>query len=252
MANRWGNSGNNEKLYFRGSKIKANVDCSHEINRCLLPGRKAMTNLDSTKKQRYCITKKCPSCQSYYFSSSYVWMWESDYKESWAPKNWCFWTVVLDKTLENPLDCKKIQLAHSKGNQSWIFIGRTDAETETLILWPPDAKNWLIGKDLDAGKVWRPEEKGTMTMRWLDGITNLIDMSLSKPWVLVMDRKARCAAAHEITKSCTWLREWAELNMFEHNGFSAQFTGMLLTVDLGVDKETFPCFMSLCFSILLS
>ena len=104
---------------------------------------------------------KGPSCQSYGFSSSHVWMWELDYKESRAPNNWCFWTVVLEKTLESPLDCKEIQPAHSKGNQSWKFIGRTDAEAETPIFWPPDVKNWLIGKDPDAGQDWRQEEKGT-------------------------------------------------------------------------------------------
>ena len=95
------------------------------------------------------------------FSSSHVWMWELDYKESWAPKNWCFWTVVLEKTLESPLDCKEIQPVHPKGDQSWIFIGRTDAEAETPVLLPPDVKNWLIWKDPDAGKGWGQEEKGT-------------------------------------------------------------------------------------------
>ena len=105
-----------------------------------------MTKLDSILKSRD-ITDKGPSSQIYGFSSSHVWMWELDYKESWVPKNWCFWTVVLKKTLESPLDCKKIKPVHPKGNQSWIFIGRTDAEAETPILWPPDAKNWLIGKD---------------------------------------------------------------------------------------------------------
>ena len=107
---------------------------------------------------------------SYGFSSSHVWMWTLNYKESWAPKNWCFWTVVLKKTLDSSLDCKEIQPVHPKGNQSWIFIGRTDAEAETPILWPPDAKNWLHqGKDPDAGKDWRQEEKGTRQdemIRW--------------------------------------------------------------------------------------
>ena len=98
------------------------------------------------------------SSQSYDFSSSHVWMWELDHKKNWVPKNWCFWTVVLEKVLESPLDCKEIQLVHPKGNQSWIFIGRTDAETP--LLWPPDAKNWLIWKDPDDGKYWRREEKG--------------------------------------------------------------------------------------------
>ena len=114
-----------------------------------------MTDLDSILK-----SKIRPSSQSYDFSSSHVWMWELDYKESWALKNWCFWTEVLEKTLESPLDCKEIQPIHPNGNQSLLFIGRTDAEAETPILWPPDVKSWLIGKGPDAGKVWRPEEKG--------------------------------------------------------------------------------------------
>ena len=111
-------------------------------------------------KQKHYFADKGPSCQSYGFSSSHVWMWELDYKESWALKNWCFWTVVLEKTLESPLDFKEIQPVHPKGNQSWIFIGRTDAEAEILILWPPDV-NWLTGKHPDAGKDWGQEEKGT-------------------------------------------------------------------------------------------
>ena len=115
------------------------------------------------------------SSQGYGFSSGHVWMWELDYKESWAPKNWCFWTVVLETTLESPLECKEIQLVHPKGNQSWVFTGRTDVEAEAPILWPPDAKSWLIGKDTDAGKDWGQEEQG-MTEdemvgwhHWLDG-----------------------------------------------------------------------------------
>ena len=131
---------------FLSSKITADGDCSHEIKRLLLLGRKVTTNLASILKSRD-ITNKGPSSQSYGFSSSHVWIWKLDYKESWAPKNWSFWTVALEKTLESPLDCKEIQPAHPKGNQSWIFIGRTDAEAETQILWPPDAKNWLLGKD---------------------------------------------------------------------------------------------------------
>ena len=113
------------------------------------------------KKQRHHFANKGLSSQCYGFSSSHVWMWELDCKESWVLKNWCFWTVVLEKTLESPLDCKEIQPVHPRGNQSWIFIGGTDAEAETPVLWPPDAKNWLIGKDPDAGKDWGQEEKGT-------------------------------------------------------------------------------------------
>ena len=127
------------------------------------------------KKQRHSFADKGLSSQSYGFSSSHIWMWELDYKESWVPKNWCFWTVVLEKTLESLLDCKENQPVHPKGDQSWVFFGRTDAEAETPILWPPDAKNWLIGKDPGAGKDWRQEEKG-MTEdeivgwhHWLDG-----------------------------------------------------------------------------------
>ena len=145
-----------------GSKITEDGDCNHEIKRCLLLGRKVMTNLDSIFKSRDIILFiKGPSSQGYGFSSSRVWMWDLDYKESWVPKNWYFWTVVLEKPLESPLDCKETQPVHRKGDQSWMFIGRTDAEAETPVLWPPDAKNWFIGKDPDAGKDWRQEEKGT-------------------------------------------------------------------------------------------
>ena len=127
------------------------------------------------KKQRYYFSNKGLYNQSYGFSSSHLWMWELDYKESWAPKNWWFWTVVLEKTLESPLDCKYMQPVHPKGNQFWIFIGRTDAEVETPILWPSDEKNWLIWKDPDAVKDWRWEEKGTTEDKmvgwhyWLNG-----------------------------------------------------------------------------------
>ena len=146
---------------FLVSKIIADGDCSHEIKRCLLLGRKAMTSLDSIfKKQRHYFANKGSSSHGYGFSSSHLWMWELDYKESWAPKNWCFWTVVLEKTLESPLDCKEIQPVHPKGDESWVFIGRTDVEAETPILWPPDMKSWLIWKDPDAGKDWGQEEKG--------------------------------------------------------------------------------------------
>ena len=137
------------------SKITADGDCSHEIKRRLLLGRKAMTNLDSLLKSRH-ITLPT-KVHLFFFSSSHVWMWELDHKESWTLKNSCFWTVVLKKTLESAVDSKEI---HPKGNQSWIFTGRTDAEADTPILWLPDVKNWLIWKDLDAGKDWGHEDKG--------------------------------------------------------------------------------------------
>ena len=131
-----------------GSKVSADGDCSPEIKRHLLLGRKAMTNPDSILKiqQKYYFVNKGLSSQSFSFSSSQVWMWDLDYKESWVPKNWCFWTVVLEKTLESPLDCKEMKPVNPKGNRSWIFIGRTDTEAETPILWPPDLKNWFILK----------------------------------------------------------------------------------------------------------
>ena len=141
------------------------------------------------KKQRHYFADKGASSQSYGFSSSHVWMWELDHKGSWVPKAWCFWTVVLEKTLESPLDCKEIQPVNPKGNQPWIFIRRTDAEAEALILWPPDVKNWLIVKDPDAGKDWRQEEKGT-TEDEMIGWHHWLCMSLSKLQELVMDRKA--------------------------------------------------------------
>ena len=144
-----------------GCKITTDGDCSHEIKRHLLLGRKYEQPRQHIKKQRHYFSNKGPSSQSYGFSSSHVWMWELDSKESWALKNWCFWTVVLEKTLEGPLDCKEIQPVHSKGDQFWVFIGSHDAEAETAILWPPDAKSWLIWKDTDPGKDWGQEEKGT-------------------------------------------------------------------------------------------
>ena len=143
---------------FGGSKITADDVCSHEIKRCLLFGRCYDQPRQHIKKQRHYFANKGQSRQDYGFPSRQVWMWELDYKESWAPKNWCFWTVVL-KTLDSPLDCKEIQPVHPKGNQLWVFIGRTDVKAETPILWPPNAKNWLTGKDRDAEKDWRREEK---------------------------------------------------------------------------------------------
>ena len=167
-------------IAFLGSKITANGDCNHEIKRHLLLSRKAMTNLDSILKSETLFFHKGPSSQGYGSSSHHVWMWGLDYKESWALNNWCSWTVLLEKTLENPLDFTEIQWVHPKGNQSWIFTGRTDAEAETPIMWPPDAKNWLIGKDPDTGKDWSRRRRGWPRMRWLDGITDSMGMSLSK------------------------------------------------------------------------
>ena len=133
-----------------------------QIKRCFLLGRKVMINLESILKSRdITLPTKVRLTQGYGFSSSQVYLWELDYKESWVLKNWCFCTVVVEKTLESPLHCKEIQPVHPKGDQSWLFIGRTDVEAETPILWPPDVKSWLFWKDPDSGKDWGQEEKGT-------------------------------------------------------------------------------------------
>ena len=162
------------------------------------------------KKQKHYFVNKSPSSQGYGFSSSHVLMWELDYKESWVPKNWCFWTVVLEKTLESPLDCKETQPVHPKGNQSWVFIGSTDFEAEIPILWPPHAKSWLFGKDPDAGKDWGQEEKATTEDEMVDGITDSMDMGLGGLQELVMDRQAWHVVVHGVTKSQTWLSYWTD------------------------------------------
>ena len=148
-------------IIFLGSRITADGDYSHEIKRHLLLLKKSYDQpRQHIKKQRHFFANKGLSSQSYGFSSRHVWMWELDCEESWASKNWCFWTVVLEKTLESLLDCKEIKPVNPKGNQSWIFFGKTDAEAETPVLWPPDAMSQFIRKDPDVGKDWRQEEKG--------------------------------------------------------------------------------------------
>ena len=193
---------------FLGSKNHCRWRLQPQKWKTLLLGRKAMANLDSVLKTRHPLADKGTYSQSHSLSSGHVWMWELDHKEGWALKNWCFRSVVLEKTLESPLDSKEIKPVHPKENQPWIFIGRTDAEAEAPILWPPDAKNWLTEKDPDAGKVRGQEEKAVTEdemirwHHWLNG------HEFKQTQEVVKDREARPAAVHGVTKNQRWLNQW--------------------------------------------
>ena len=197
MVNRWGNNGNSDRLYFLGLQNHCRWVTAPMKLTLVLWKKSYGKPRQCVKKQRHHFTNKSLYSQSYRFSSSHVQMWDLDHREGRVLKKWSFQTLVLEKILESPLDCKKIRPVNPKGNQPWIFVGKTDAEAEAPIFWPPDEKNWLIGKDPDSRKDWRQEEKG-MTEDEIIGWHHWFNR---QKFELVKDREASCAAVHGVAKS---------------------------------------------------
>ena len=201
MANRWGNNGNSGRLYFLGLQNHCRWWLQPWNQKTLAPWKKSYDQpRQHIKRQRHYFANNGPSSQSYGFSSSHVWMWELDYKESWAPKNYCFWTVLLEKTLESPVDCKEIQTVHPKGYQSWKFVGRTVAKAAILLpTWYEKLNHWKRPwwYVFSEGK----RRKGCQRIRWWDSITASMNMNLSILWKIMEDRGAWCATVLKVTKS---------------------------------------------------
>ena len=216
MGNKWGNGGNSVRLCFGGLQNHCRWWLQPWNYETLIPWKESYDQpREHIQKQRHYFANKDPSSQGYGFSSGHVWMQKLDCEESWVPKNWCFWTVVLEKTLESPLDCKEVQPVRPKGDQFWVFIGRTDAKVETPILWPPDVKSWLIGKDPDDGRDWRQEEKG-MTEDEMAGCHHWLNGRESEWTPGVGDGQGGLACCNswgcKESDTTEWLN-WTELNL---------------------------------------